>query len=215
MKSRLSHLPVLLCLSVLGTGALAASAPALRGSASERYRQCTAIATEDPGNAEILAVEWQDEKGGLPAGHCLALALSGQGRFVEAATILDEIAAQMRLGGYFFFSKERADRELLAEIFGQAGNAWILADEPVKAYESLTEALGIVPAWSKTIVEHRIDRARALAMLGNYDQALKDLEAAQNSDPNRIETYVYRARPGNGGQHLRRYCDARSWSRGR
>jgi tetratricopeptide (TPR) repeat protein len=151
------------------------------------------MAEADPLKAEELASGWKAADGGLPASHCLALALAGQTRYSEAARALSEIAEQMRLGGYFFFSEERADRELLGEIFGQAGNAWILAEKPVKAYESLTEAVGIVPAWSNTIIEHWIDRARALAMLANYDLALKDLAAAQERDPNRIETYVFRA----------------------
>ena len=195
-------LQILLVFSMFGSAVVAAQPARLTGSARERYRDCISFAKTEPQTGEVLAAVWQVEGGGLPAGHCLALSYVGQNRFAEAARTLDEIAGQMRLGGYFFFSEERADRELLAEVFGQAGNAWILAEEPLKAYASLTEALGVVPAWSATIVEHWIDRARALALLGNYEQTLKDLEAAQERDPNRIETYVFRA---SALRHLERF----------
>lgn len=195
-------LRILLAFSMFGSAVAAAQPTRLTGSAGERYRDCISFTETEPSTAEVLAAAWQAEDGGLPAGHCLALSYVGQNKFAEAAGTLDEIAGHMRLGGHFFFSEERADRELLAEVFGQAGNAWILAEEPLKAYASLTEALGVVPTWSATIIEHWIDRARSLAMLGNYEQALKDLEAAQERDPNRIETYVFRA---SALRHLQRF----------
>lgn len=195
-------LRILLVFSIFGNAVVAAQPARLTGSARERYRDCISFTETEPQAAEALAAAWQVENGGLPADHCLALSYVAQSRFAEAARILDEIAGRMRLGGVFFFTEERADRELLAEVFGQAGNAWILAEEPLKAYASLTEALGVVPVWSATIVEHWIDRARALAMLGNYEQALKDLEAAQARKPNRIETYIFRA---SALRHLERF----------
>lgn len=161
--------------------------------ARSRYASCLYTSRTDPETALQLAQGWRDNGGGLPAAHCLSIALVRQGRFAEAAGTLEEVAVHMKLGGYFFFGEEKADRPLLAELYAQAGNAWLLADEPQKAYEDFTSALGIVPARSGEIVEYLIDRARSLAALDNFEQAVADLKKAEKQADGRIEIHVFMA----------------------
>jgi len=157
--------------------ALAAGAAA--DAAAGRYDDCVALAARDPARALDEATAWGPDGGGAPARHCQALALIGLGRFGDAAAVLDELAA----------ASAEAPADHRALLYAQTGNAWLLADQADRAEAAFDGALALVPA-TPTIL---IDRARARAEQENYWEAVDDLGAALDIDPERTEAYVLRA----------------------
>lgn len=162
---------------LLAGAALAAEPPAFSGN--QAYTDCVALTETKPQDAFDRARSWRDSNGGLPAQHCMALAILGLGHPVEAAVQLDAVARKTEAGSV-------AQR---AELLDQAGNTWLLAKQPRAAEDTFSEALKLSPQdatlWA--------DRARARALLANWAGAEADLSAAlafEKSDP---EIYVLRS----------------------
>jgi len=143
-----------------------------------RYERCLALTHRNPQDALKLANEWRGDDDGPAAGHCTALALVALRRYPEAAKQLDQ------LGHSNFGSvEERAD------LFDQAGNAWLLARRGGEAVESFSSALALSPHDPDLLA----DRARAAALLDDWEGAQNDLSAALKLDPNRADLLVLRA----------------------
>ena len=152
-RHRLAAAAALAALAVLAVPALTALtaptavAPAFGQSAEEsEYAACLKLLDHDAAAAFESALAWQDISGGAPARHCAALALVRLGQPAEAATRLEALAADM------------ADARpwLRAGVLAQAGQAWLTADQPERAYAAFTVALEITPE----APEIYIDRAR-------------------------------------------------------
>lgn len=154
------------------------STPAQPG-AEDRYQACLDQAGARPAQALEQAQAWEGQGGGLAARHCQALALVGLKRYAEAAARLEEIARQPAL---------KPDT-MRGALLDQAGNAWILANEPKKAYAALDAALKLSPDSAELF----IDRARARALTRDWRGAVMDLSTALSLDPAREEAYVFRA----------------------
>ncbi|MCS6987258.1 MAG: hypothetical protein NZM40_07510 [Sphingomonadaceae bacterium] len=140
------------------------------------YEGCTRAALgADPALAERFARAWIAERaGGVPARHCLGLALLTQGRHADAAAALAEAA---RLA-------ERANHPLVPELWGQAGNAALLAGEPGRAAQHFTSAIAAVGAFApKLEAGLLVDRARALVETGALAEARRDLDRARTLHP--------------------------------
>lgn len=178
--------------------ALAAAAPGQPDAAAEvaRYRHCLDLASSTPEEALRLSIGWRAEGGGLAARHCHAAALLGSGDYEAAATELAAIAEDLRLGrGVPHDPLGPADsHRLLADVYAQMGNAWLLAGDPEKAYTAFSQGLAEAPADAGTArVELHIDRARALAETGDFAAALADLKEARAGAAARSDILVYMA----------------------
>jgi hypothetical protein len=145
----------------------------------QSYEQCADFAKTDAQGAYNQALAWHSAGGGAAAEHCEALALSQLQRYGEAAPLLDTLAQQQK-------SLNNADR---AQLFDQAGNTWLLADEPLKADLSFSNALALAGG----DVEILADRARARAMRKDWSGADSDLSAALLHDGDRADLLVLRA----------------------
>jgi tetratricopeptide (TPR) repeat protein len=160
----LRHAMHLLGLFTFAAAVMLAATPA--GAAdddSAHYSRCMALAARDPAIALADATQWIKTGGAAPAEHCAARALAGLKRYGEAAARLDALAhAATTPGG------------MRAEIFSQAGNAWLLAGNGAKAVASLRAALTI----SAGDADLFTDLGRADAMLRNWKEAILDLNAA-------------------------------------
>jgi tetratricopeptide (TPR) repeat protein len=143
-----------------------------------RYERCLELTRRIPQEALKVANTWQTDGGGPAAGHCAALALVALKLYPEAAKQLDQLG-HSKLGSV----EERAD------LFDQAGNAWLLARRAGEAIESFSSALALSPRDPDLLA----DRARAAAMLGDWKSAENDLSAALKLDPNRADLLVLRA----------------------
>lgn len=173
----------------------AQSPPANTPDDKDFYTQCVKLSENSPESAERVAGDWRDRGGGFPARHCLALALAGEGKYREAAETLETMAEDFRVaeGGQAGQALSTFDRSMIADIYGQAGNAWLLAGEPIRAYDILTAGISEATASSQAALELLIDRARASAATEDFDAALVDLDAAQAIEPDRADIYVFRA----------------------
>ena len=78
---------------------------------------------------------WHERGGAHPADHCAAVALVGLKQYKEAATRLEALAQEMTT----------APASLRAEVLDQAGQAWLLAGDPVRAYAASGQAVSLRP----------------------------------------------------------------------
>jgi len=143
------------------------------------YDRCLKLARQNPGAAQSLAQTWHERGGAHPADHCAAVALFGLKRYKEAATRLEALAQAMTT----------APAGLRADVLDQAGQAWLLAGDPVRAYVAAGQAVGLQPNDPELL----LDRAEAAAAAGYYDKAVADLDHVLKADPSRVDALIYRA----------------------
>lgn len=149
----------------------------------QMYAECMALAERDADQAYDMAQTWAKTGGGLPARHCLAVALTGLEDYEQAGKTFEQLALDVT----------PEEEPLLPEIFGQGGNAYLLGEMPLEAHRLFTFGLELTDPSDPERVELLIDRARASAMAGHYDQALVDLGDAELLAPSRAGIHVLKA----------------------
>ena len=161
----------------------------------QKYEQCIERAFSVPEMAYIDAVTWRNEGGGLPAAHCIAMSLVNQGDYRGAAEAFEALAFEMEngLGWSFAGEPHPNERGLLEEVYNQAGNTWLLAEDPIKAAEMFTLGLEGAEAGTQSHLNLLIDRARAYAGVENFEGALADLTAAEEMASQSAELHVLKA----------------------
>ena len=145
---------------------------------SNQYQACMAKAKRFPKDAFEDAIQWRDFGGGDAAEHCASYALISLGLNKDAATRLESLARRTKLSA--------ANR---VQIFGQAAQAWLLANIPLRAKTLATTGLKLYPG----NIELLIDRAQAHAALNDHASARTDLDAVLIKRPNHIEALTFRA----------------------
>jgi tetratricopeptide (TPR) repeat protein len=155
------------------------AAPRDAGAEAATYERCMKLARQNPDEARSLAQSWHERGGAHPADHCAAVALIGLKQYKEAALRLEALAQAMTT----------APAGLRAEVLDQAGQAWGLADDPVRAYAAAGAAVALEPKDPDLL----IDRAQAAAAVGYYDKAVADLDRVLKADPSRVDALIYRA----------------------
>jgi tetratricopeptide (TPR) repeat protein len=167
----------------LGLAALlllpAAGAAAQDAWESPEHAACLRRAAEAPEAALEDALGWEAAGGGPAALHCQAVALIGSGEYARAAAILEDLPNALPDAG--------ADGR--AALLGEAGNAWILANDMPRAVAAFDAAIALVPG----VASLHIDRALALALAGDYWAAIDDLNAAEDLAPDRADLLIFRA----------------------
>ena len=146
---------------------------------SQQYTACMNLAKTRPREAYASANAWYDRGGDQAAQHCAAIALFGMGDYVEAANRLDRLANGQGSGR----------NKLRADIYAQAGQAWLLANYPDKALVSQGNAIALVP----DSVDFLIDRAVTFAGIDRLADALRDLNRALQLAPRKHEALTLRA----------------------
>ena len=144
----------------------------------EDYDRCMAMLDTDPAGAYAFADAWIATGGGEGAVHCKALADVAQGDVEAGAEALDKLAGS-----------SSAPNAARAAVYGQAGQAWLMAGSPDRALASATLALSLNPDDPDLL----IDRSIAAANLEQYQDALDDLTRALDMDPKRPDALVFRA----------------------
>lgn len=165
---------------VLPPPVAAASPPRSAEADAETYDRCMKLAREKPREAQTLAQAWLARGGAHPADHCAAVALIGLGKYQEGATRLQALAQAMVM---------KAPAALRADVLDQAGQAWLLAGDPVRAYAAEGQAVSLKPSDPDLL----IDRAEAAASAGYLDQAVADLDRVLKTHPDRVDALIYRA----------------------
>jgi len=172
-RSRAIAALAMLAMIAGGQAAFATSDP------TSEHDQCVAEAETNPEAALARAKQWSNSGGGFDADHCVAMALYGMKQYAEAARTFDKLARSMTDEGL-------AEQ---ARIYDQAGQAWLVAEQPRAAKSSFDAALRLTPNDPDLL----IDRAEALAAAKEYWSAIDDLNRASDIAPKKAEIYVYRA----------------------
>jgi tetratricopeptide (TPR) repeat protein len=142
------------------------------------YDHCLAMLYNDPQGASAFAGTWADSGGGDGALHCQALAQIELGNVEAGAAMLEKLAATAN-----------APDPARAAVFGQAVQAWMMANKPDRAFDAATLALTLAPNDAAL----RIDRATVEGSMQRYHEAIDDLDRALAIDPRRAEAFVLRA----------------------
>jgi len=158
---------------------LPAQPPKNEAADAATYERCMGLARKTPAAAQKLAQDWAGRGGAHPAEHCLAVALIGLKQYKDAATRLESLGQ----------ATVHAPAELRAEVFDQAGQAWLMAGDAPRAYAAETSALGFAANNPDLLV----DRAEAAGSAGWFDKAAADLDRVLKTNPDRIDALIYRA----------------------
>ena len=142
------------------------------------YERCLSMLNSDPAGARNFAEAWFATGGGEGAEHCSGLALVALGEPDAGAAALDKLAA-----------RSKATAGARAAVYGQAGQAWLMASDPSRALGSTTLALSMTPDDADLL----IDRSIASGTLERYQDAVEDLSRALELDPRRADALVFRA----------------------
>ena len=178
------HRFALACALVVAAGPALAQDVVGRAGDKLRYQDCLQLAAQNPPAAFAAAQKWVQEKGGSPAEHCAAVALVGMKRYAEAAAKLDLLA------------KAPDVRPMRADLFDQAGNAWLLAGKGREATASFQAALTL----RGNDPDLYADLARAGALQKDWHAAEADMNAALAIAPKRADLLLLRA----GARHALR-----------
>ncbi len=164
--------------------------------AENRYRECLDLAERAPDKAIDNALAWQAADGGVPARHCEAIALATAGEFGEAAVRLEGLVEDMRIGRDMPIvggKRVTADPVMVADVYGQAANAWLLAGEVWRAVDAIDAALSVVPKETAQEMVLLVDRARIAAADDDYKRAYSDLVRVRVYDPGRRDILILMA----------------------
>ena len=142
------------------------------------YDSCLRLLTDDPEGASAYADAWEATGGGEGAAHCHALAEVALGNAAAGAEQLQKLA-----------STSIAPALARAQVFAQAFEAWLMANDAAHAYEAASQAIALSPNDTELL----IDRAIAAGSMGRYLDAIDDLNAALKIDPNRADALTLRA----------------------
>src|SRR5690348_5248507 len=122
---------IIWCIATIAAwGVTIAPATALDDDEAQ-YKACMALLERNPTGALDSAVAWERQGGGDAARHCKALALIRTGQVEDGALELERVAQAM--------PQEKAP--LAAELFAQAGQAWIKDGKPERALYAQNEGL--------------------------------------------------------------------------
>lgn len=160
----------------------------------QRYEDCVSLVRQNSAAAFSEGLAWLDQGGGVAARHCTALALSAMGKDEAAGDMFLEAASSAAQGkGVTMMGMVDMTPGLLALLFAQAGNSYILAGQPGRAIEPLTQALNQMVLGSPAAADIHIDRARAQALNGDLEAAFEDLSAALKIKSRDTDALLYRA----------------------
>ncbi len=161
-------------------GSAVAEGLSAQGPEAERqYAACMQLARKDAGQAQNAAADWHAKGGGVPAMHCLSMALLSLGYYQQAAENMEALAA----------GDHKLSAALRGDLYGQAGNAWTIAGKPGRALRAQSAALKLKPDDADLL----IDRGITLAGTARYWDALDDLNRALEIAPGHVEALVFRA----------------------
>ena len=144
-----------------------------------RYTECMKLARKEPLKALPAAEKWNAEGGGLGARHCVAVAMFQAGKYLQAAAQFESIARDMGL--------ERPG--LRAELWAQAGQAWIEAGQADKASQAQTRAIELKGSDPDLWIDRGLSNAAMLA----WPRAISDFDQALRLRPDDVEILVLRA----------------------
>ncbi len=142
------------------------------------YQHCLDMLPDDPTGAYAFADAWFATGGGPSAQQCQALAAIALGDPQSGAGLLEQAVAA-----------SQAPNGARAAVLGQAMQAWLMADDPARAFDAASKAIELDPGNPNLFV----DRSIAAATMERYLDAIDDLNRALVLDPDRVDALTFRA----------------------
>jgi tetratricopeptide (TPR) repeat protein len=142
--------------------------PLATGADEARFEACVALARSNPTQAVDEAGRWIAANGGLQARQCLGAALVVLQRWAPAATVYEQAAR----------SADARTEAVRADLWVQAGNAWLAAGDNNRALAAIDGALAIPNLTAELRGEAHVDHGRAQVALGHADLARRDFDQA-------------------------------------
>lgn len=130
------------------------------------FASCAALVKREPERAVTVANEWRLRGGGILARQCLGLAYVALERWAPAAVVFEQAARE----------SETEQRPEQGDLWVQAGNAWLAANEGAKARAAFDAALATALLAPEMRGEVHLDRGRALVALGDLGGARTDID---------------------------------------
>jgi tetratricopeptide (TPR) repeat protein len=148
-----------------------------------RYQSCITEVEISPQSAYEAASNWRRQLDDAAARHCEALALIELGLHKQGAKQLQAMAAAEATG----------TTHMRANLYAQAGNAWLLSGNTEAALANFTAGLALDPlkAWIRS--DLYVDRGRTHAQARNLKDAEADYTQALEILPHHIEAIILRA----------------------
>ena len=144
-----------------------------------RYTDCMRLARMEPLKALPAAENWIAEGGGYGARHCVAVAMFQSGRHTQAAAQFEALARDM--------GQDRPG--LRAELWAQAGQAWMEAGAAEKAAQAQSRALEL----KADDPDLWVDRGLSYAAMQAWPRAISDFDRAIRLRQDDVEVLVLRA----------------------
>lgn len=191
------RMPLLLAVLCAGPPAIAQNTHAFGTGPDHlrRYTECMSLARRDPLRALPAAEKWMADGGGMGARHCVALAMFESGKYVQAATQFEAMARDM--------GHDRAG--LRAELWAQAGQAWMEAGQAENAAAAQSRAIDLKAGDA----ELWVDRGLSYAAMRAWPRAISDFDRALALRPGNVEVLVLRAAAWrNSGDPAKALADA-------
>ncbi len=170
---------ITLLLALAAAPALAQSDTQDEAAQQKKYQSCMKLAGKTPKLALKQAMDWEKAGGGDAARHCVAASYMGLKQYDDAAMELERIAQTM----------PQVKAPLMAQLFGQAAEAWVNDDQLDRALNDVNEGLKL----SKNSVDLLVFRARIYGNQDKYFEALDDLNAAYDLTSDRAPILILRA----------------------
>ena len=193
------HLYLLLTGTLLGLPAAAAESFVQ----SPAYKECTQLASSNPGLALQKAESWLKAEQSTSALHCRAMALYGLRQYELSAAALADVRNTL----------VPTNITLRSFVARQASRAWLNAGKPDAAIASLSAQITelspqeMANAYPKLSSELLVDRARLRANSGQLTDAIQDLDHAISLTPDSEDVLLERAdvlaKLGDGAQAKR------------
>jgi len=152
------------------------------GARSQAAIHCLETVPTDPAAAISEAEALYQAGDTIGSRHCLGDALVAQGEVARGARILDELAHDAA-------KAHDVPPELQGAIWGDAGRAWLEADDVTKALAAFDAAIQRLPQE----MQLRVDRAVAFGSTRRFWDAIDDLNAAISSGIETAEVFLLRA----------------------
>ncbi len=203
----MKHLLLLiLSLFFLLSVAKAAEVKAVESDA-QKYETCLAMVERDASAALTYAEDWIfSGAGGVPAGHCKALALLEGGKATDAALLLEKLVDDMAVNTAHKPENSLKNSSLKTQLFVQAALAWKEAKDLDKSYMAYSSALSGIEKDSVLIYDLYVERGTLQIMRGQYRPAIKDLTLAMERNAQAYAAFFQRAK---AYRKIRQYLKAR------
>jgi tetratricopeptide (TPR) repeat protein len=153
--------------------------PTDQAGQEKKYQACMKQAQKAPKLALKEAIAWEKAGGDEAARHCIAAAYMGLQQYDDAAMELERMAETM----------PQVKAPLMAQLFGQAAQAWMNMDKPDRALADVNQGLKL----DKKNVDLLVFRAIIYGNQEKYFDALDDLNAAYDLTSDRGTILVMRA----------------------